>query len=73
MDLEGRSNAKRAQPLEGRTSKMTKLPQAGMVGEFLQGPPHRVEVSPRDGFTRCNEIPLVLVVEIAQKIVRAPE
>lgn len=73
MDLEGRANAKRAQPMEGRMSKMTKPPQAGMGGEFLQGAPHRVEVSPRDRFTRFNEIPLVLVVEIAQEIVRAPE
>ncbi len=54
-------------------AKMTKPPHAGMGGEFLQGAPHRVEVAPRDRFTRFHEIPLVVVVEIAQEIVRASE
>ena len=53
--------------------KMTKPPQAGMGGKFLHGPPHRVEISPRNRFTRFSEIPLVLVVEIAEEIVRASE
>ena len=52
---------------------MTKPPQAGVNGEFLHGPPHRLEVSPRDRFTGFSEIPLVLMVEIAEEIVRSSE
>lgn len=54
-------------------SKVTEPPEAWMGSEFLHGPPHRVEVSPRDRFTRFEKVPTVLVFEIAEEVVRAPE
>lgn len=54
-------------------SKVTEPPQAWMGSEFLHGPPHCVEVFSRDRFTRFEKIPTVLVVEIAEEVVRASE
>jgi len=70
MHVKRRTDAKRTQPMEGGMAKTAQPAYTGMGGKFLDSRPNRVEISSGDHLTRLSEIPSILVVEVAEKIVR---
>jgi len=70
MHIKRRADAKRTQSMDGGMAKSEQAAHAGMGGEFLGAFPNRVEIAPSYAFIRLGEIPLVLMVEVAEKVVR---